>query len=145
MSTFHAQQPTEELPYRLLRLALIPGDRVLLHGRIEARFRQMLAAGLLEEVRKLFDRGDLTAELPAMRAVGYRQVWSYLCGQLEYEAMVKQAIIATRQYAKRQLTWLRGEHGLDCFTAGDPEILDRISRKIDEWLADNDQDNKLSM
>jgi len=145
MSTFHAQQPAEELPYRLLRLALIPGDRALLHGRIEARFRQMLAEGLVEEVRKLFDRGDLSAELPAMRAVGYRQVWRFLNGQLAYEAMVEQAIIATRQYAKRQLTWLRGEHGLECFSAEDPEILDRISRKIDKWLAENDQDNKLSM
>jgi len=105
----------------------------------------MLAEGLVEEVRKLFDRGDLSAELPAMRAVGYRQVWRFFNGQLAYEAMVEQAIIATRQYAKRQLTWLRGEHGLECFSAEDPEILDRISRKIDKWLAENDQDNKLSM
>ncbi|MGB5178719.1 MAG: tRNA (adenosine(37)-N6)-dimethylallyltransferase MiaA [Gammaproteobacteria bacterium] len=145
LSALHARQAAGELPYRLLRLALVPVDRTLLHGRIETRFRQMLAAGLLEEVRKLFDRGDLSAELPAMRAVGYRQVWQYLCGQLEYEPMVEQAMIATRQYAKRQLTWLRGEQGLDCFAAEDREVLGRLCRKIDDWFVENDQDNKTSM
>ena len=134
MSAFHAQQPAADLPYRLLKLALIPGDRALLHGRIEARFRQMLAEGLLEEVRKLFDRGDLSAELPAMRAVGYRQVWRFLSGQLEYEAMVEQAIIATRQYAKRQLTWLRGESDLDRFTAEDGRVLGQVCQRLDVWL-----------
>ena len=135
MSAFHHQQQAVELPYRLLKLALIPGDRSLLHDRIEARFMQMLAAGLLDEVRELFDRGDLSGELPAMRAVGYRQMWRFLCGQLEYDAMVEQAIIATRQYAKRQLTWLRGEPGLDCFAAEDSEVLTRICQRVDEWGA----------
>jgi tRNA dimethylallyltransferase len=132
MSAFHARQAVMELPYRLLKLALVPGDRSLLHDRIEARFQQMLAAGLLEEVRELFDRGDLSAELPAMRAVGYRQVWRYLSGQQEYEAMVEQAIIATRQYAKRQLTWLRGESGLECFAAEDRDVLTRICQRVDD-------------
>jgi len=145
MSAFHARQAAMELPYRLLKMALIPGDRSLLHDRIEARFRQMLAEGLLEEVRKLYERGDLSAELPAIRAVGYRQVWCYLSGQLEYQAMVEQAIIATRQYAKRQLTWLRGESGLECFTAGEGDVLGRICQRVDEWLAKSAQDNKISM
>lgn len=145
MSAFHAQQTAAELPYRLLKLALIPADRSLLHERIEARFRQMLADGLLEEVRNLFERGDLTAELPAMRAVGYRQVWQYLSGQLEYEAMVEQAIIATRQYAKRQLTWLRGESGLQRFVAEDRHVLERICQRLDAWLAESRRDNKISM
>ena len=136
MSAFHAQQTAADLPYRLLKLALIPADRSLLHDRIDARFRQMLVEGLVEEVRKLFDRGDLNAELPAMRAVGYRQVWRFLSGQLAYEAMVEQAIIATRQYAKRQLTWLRGEPGLDCFAAEDSEVQGRVCQRIDEWLAE---------
>jgi tRNA dimethylallyltransferase len=145
MSALHAQQAAAELPYRVLKLALIPEDRTLLHDRIEARFRQMLAEGLLEEVSKLFERGDLYAELPAMRAVGYRQVWRYLSGQLPYEAMIEQAIVATRQYAKRQLTWLRGESGLQSFVAEDSHVLEGLCRKIDEWLGINGRDNKISM
>lgn len=145
MSALHAQQTAADLPYRLLKLALIPADRALLHDRIETRFRQMLADGLLEEVGKLFERADLTAELPAMRAVGYRQVWRYLSGQLEYEAMLEQAIIATRQYAKRQLTWLRSESGLQRFVAEDSRVLQRICQRLDAWLAEGGQENKISM
>ena len=145
MSAFHAKQPSADLPYRLLKLALIPADRTLLHDRIAARFRLMLAEGLVDEVRKLFDRGDLSAELPAMRAVGYRQVGRYLSGQLEYEAMVDQAIIATRQYAKRQLTWLRGEPELDSFDADDSHVLDKVCRRLDVWLGKSGQDNKISL
>ena len=145
MSVLHAKQPVSDLPYRLLKLALIPGDRALLHERIAARFRQMLADGLSGEVRKLFDRSELSAELPAMRAVGYRQMWRYLSGQLEYDAMVDQAIIATRQYAKRQLTWLRSEPGLDSFSADDSCVLERVCRRLDPWLGKNGRDSKISM
>ena len=145
MSSFHAQHAAADLPYRLLKLALIPADRSLLHDRIEARFRQMLADGLVEEVRKLFARGDLIAELPAMRAVGYRQVWRYLSGELEYDAMVEQAIIATRQYAKRQLTWLRGEPDLDSFGVEDSRVLEQVCRRLDVWLQKTGQDNKISL
>jgi len=145
MSAFHAQQAPDEFPYRVLKLALIPENRALLHARIEVRFRQMLAAGLLGEVRKLRDRGDVSAELPAMRAVGYRQVWRYLSGQLTYEAMVEQAIVATRQYAKRQLTWLRGEAGLQRLAAEDHHLLEQVCLKLDDWLADFDRENKISM
>jgi len=134
MSALHAQQPGSDLPYRVLKLALIPGDRPLLHERIAARFQQMLADGLLGEVKILFDRRELSAELPAMRAVGYRQVWRYLSGQLEYEAMIEQAIIATRQYAKRQLTWLRGEPDLQVLAAEDSRVLDRVCQLLDGWL-----------
>jgi len=145
MSALHAQQAARDLPYRVLKLALIPGDRQLLHERITERFQQMLADGLLEEVKKLFGRSELSAELPAMRAVGYRQAWGYLSGQLAYEAMVEQAIIATRQYAKRQLTWLRGEPDLESFAAGDSHVLDRICQRLDQWLGENCRDSKLSL
>ena len=145
MSSFHAQHAAADLPYRLLKLALIPADRSLLHDRIEARFRQMLADGLVEEVRNLFARGDLIAELPAMRAVGYRQAWRYLSGELEYDAMVEQAIIATRQYAKRQLTWLRGEPDLDSFGAEDSRVLEQVCRRLDVWLGKTRQGNKISL
>jgi tRNA dimethylallyltransferase len=145
MSSFHAQHAAADLPYRLLKLALIPADRSLLHDRIEARFRQMLADGLVEEVRNLFARGDLIAELPAMRAVGYRQAWRYLSGELEYDAMVEQAIIATRQYAKRQLTWLRGEPDLESFGAEDSRVLEQVCRRLDVWLGKTRQGNKISL
>jgi tRNA dimethylallyltransferase len=88
-------------------VALIPGNRARLHGALEQRFDAMMEAGLLAEVRALFRRGDLRAELPAIRAVGYRQLWSHLEGSYSLEIAVQRAVAATRQLAKRQLTWLR--------------------------------------
>jgi tRNA dimethylallyltransferase len=95
------------LPYRVLQLALVPSDRAVLHRRIAERFDAMLAAGLLDELRGLRARNPLTADLPSMRAVGYRQAWAHLDGHLSAEALREQGIAATRQLAKRQLTWLR--------------------------------------
>jgi tRNA dimethylallyltransferase len=96
-----------ELPYRVLQLALIPSDRAVLHQRIAARFDAMLAEGLLDEVESLRRRYVLKPGLPAMRAVGYRQAWAYLDGDIDMKALREQGIAATRQLAKRQLTWLR--------------------------------------
>lgn len=93
--------------YDLRQLALLPRDRALLHERIAIRFRRMLDAGFVDEVRHLRERGDLHEDLPAIRAVGYRQVWQYLEGRLGYDEMVQAGVAATRQLAKRQLTWLR--------------------------------------
>jgi tRNA dimethylallyltransferase len=101
-------QPVQPFPYQPVLIGLIPSDRAVLHARIAARFQQMLELGLVEEVKALYARGDLNIDMPSMRAVGYRQVWQYLDGQLSYEEMVDKAIAATRQLAKRQLTWLRG-------------------------------------
>jgi tRNA dimethylallyltransferase len=95
--------------YRFLKIILAPNDRMVLHQRIERRFRFMLEAGFLDEVETLRARGDLTPDMPSMRAVGYRQAWQYLEGGLSSEEWVERAITATRQYAKRQLTWLRAE------------------------------------
>lgn len=92
-----------------LKLALLPPDRAELHARLAMRFRQMMAEGFLEEVLNLRQRGDLNPELPAIRAVGYRQLWSHLAGECELEVAVEAGIAATRQLAKRQLTWLRRE------------------------------------
>ena len=106
----------QRFPYNVLSLAIAPASRALLHRRIENRFHQMMAQGFVDEVRALYTRGDLTADLPAIRAVGYRQVWQYLNGNLDYDAMLGKGIVATRQLAKRQLTWLRswnGVHWLD--------------------------------
>jgi tRNA dimethylallyltransferase len=87
--------------------ALVPADRARLHAAVAQRFENMMAAGLLEEVRTLYARGDLTAENPAIRAVGYRQLWSYIEGACSLETAVERAVAATRQLAKRQMTWLR--------------------------------------
>jgi len=94
--------------YEVVQIAIAPRDRAVLHERIERRFRVMLERGFLEEVEGLYQRGDLHADLPAIRAVGYRQVWEYLDQQCSYNEMVERGIVATRQLAKRQLTWLRG-------------------------------------
>lgn len=100
-------QSQQVLPFSVLKLVLAPENRQGLHEKIALRFHAMLASGLIEEVETLFQRGDLTAQHSAMRAVGYRQVWQYLDGQLDYEEMVFKSIVATRQLAKRQFTWLR--------------------------------------
>jgi tRNA dimethylallyltransferase len=91
----------------VVEIAVSPEDRAVLHGRIEMRFEAMWAAGFLDEVRRLRQRSTLSAEHPAMRAVGYRQLWKFLSGQSALEDSKKQALAATRQLAKRQLTWLR--------------------------------------
>jgi len=94
-------------PLRTVNLSLEPSERAGLHARIEQRFDAMLEAGLVEEVRRLRARPDLSPELPSIRCVGYRQVWSYLAGEIHGAEMRGQAIAATRQLAKRQITWLR--------------------------------------
>ena len=108
MTALQQQAKATALPYPVIKLVLSPAREILLQ-RIEQRFDQMLAQGLMEEVTALFQRGDLTADHPAMRSVGYRQVWQYLSGELDFNQMRERAIIATRQLAKRQLTWLRAE------------------------------------
>ncbi len=95
--------------YRFLKIVLAPSQREVLHQRIAARFRTMLEQGFVDEVQRLRERGDLDPQLPALRAVGYRQAWMYLQGELSAEEWVERALVATRQYAKRQLTWLRAE------------------------------------
>ncbi|MEW8186739.1 MAG: tRNA dimethylallyltransferase, partial [Candidatus Thiodiazotropha endolucinida] len=103
-------------PYSVLKLVRAPLERSLLHARIERRFREMLAQGFEREVSALMRRGDLSPAMPSMRAVGYRQMLSYLLGESSREEMIERGIIATRQLAKRQFTWLRsckGCHWLD--------------------------------
>jgi tRNA dimethylallyltransferase len=101
-----------QLPYTVANLAIAPADRKVLHDRIAVRFRQMLDEGFVEEVVALRSRGDLHSNLPAIRAVGYRQVWDHLDGRLTWDEMRERGIIATRQLAKRQFTWLRSWQNL---------------------------------
>jgi tRNA dimethylallyltransferase len=102
-----AATPFTSAPYTFIKLAVVPPNRADLHARIEARFRAMLTQGLVEEVAGLQSRGDLHPDLPSMRTVGYRQIWEYLTGSINYSEMTARAVAATRQLAKRQFTWLR--------------------------------------
>jgi len=103
-------------PFTLHFMAICPEDRSKLHTEIDNRFRRMLIDGLVQEVEMLFAREDLSPDLPSIRSVGYRQVWQYLAGDLNYDGMVEKGIIATRQLAKRQMTWLRSWNDLHILT-----------------------------
>lgn len=120
--------------FRFLRLVLSPANREILHERIQRRFLLMLEQGLVEEVERLFRRGDLDETMPSIRAVGYRQVWSYLKTELNYREMVERGIIATRQFAKRQYTWLRREHAALHFDTEDDHLLQNILLEIKPLL-----------
>ena len=112
-------------------LSIQPVDRSVLHQRIERRFRQMLEDGLVGEVEALYARGDLGPELPSVRSVGYRQVWQYLSQEIGYDGMVERGIIATRQLAKRQITWLRSWPSLQNFDSDDKNLIDGVIRSIE--------------
>jgi len=125
------QPETVDLPCRLIEIALLHDDRAWLHERINARFAAMLEAGLVNELRNLRERYPLTRELPSMRCVGYRQAWRYLEGEISAAELFATGAAATRQLAKRQITWLRGWQGaitLDCRAL---ELLDRVSGLIE--------------
>ncbi len=111
------QQQSEPPPVRLARFALVPVSREALYARINTRFDAMLAAGLLDEVRALWARGNLDPDLPSLRAVGYRQLWNHLAGECSLEDAIAAAKQATRNLAKRQLTWLRADPGIAWVTA----------------------------
>lgn len=101
-------QKGEALPYDILQFAIAPEQREVLHRRIEQRFHKMIELGFQQEVEKLYRRPDLNENLPSIRCVGYRQMWEYLRGDYDHDEMVFRGICATRQLAKRQITWLRG-------------------------------------
>jgi tRNA dimethylallyltransferase len=130
------QQATQQdkCPYQLLKIALLPENRNWLHERLAQRFDIMLEHGLLAEVEKLFQREDLSCTLPAIRSVGYRQVWEYLEGKMDYNTMRNRAMVATRQLAKRQITWLRSETDLHIYSPERvdlPSIIFNVSAFID--------------
>ncbi len=139
LGDFWQKQPASPLPYRLLSLALMAPARQMLHERIAKRFRVMLAQGLVGEVEDLRSRYRLSAELPSMRCVGYRQVWEMLEGRLPPQELADRGIYATRQLAKRQLTWLRG---LGCgghlaveFDLAESATAAKIRQNIEQHLA----------
>jgi len=128
LSHWWAQDGEEggELPFRTVKIAVAPESREILHRRIAARFRAMLQQGLIEEVRRLWRREDLHLGLPALRSVGYRQVWLYLDGRYDFSAMNEKAVIATRQLAKRQFTWLRRERKIHWFDSDDRDLAAKV-------------------
>lgn len=117
---------SEPLPFDVLQFAIAPSDRAVLHQRIEKRFKIMLDMGFEKEVLALYTRKDLHPDLPSIRCVGYRQMWDYLAGEDDYDEVVFKGIAATRQLAKRQLTWLRGWQNITWLESGDEENLQRV-------------------
>lgn len=128
--THWQQQATHRCPYNIEQFAIAPQDRAVLHDRIAQRFDIMLEQGLVAEVEKLQQRGDLNEDMPSIRSVGYRQVWQYLNGELSYADMRDKGIIATRQLAKRQLTWLRGWSDLTWLDTFAKDNLTKITAKV---------------
>ena len=133
----HAEKAADQtpgsgvLPYTVRYLAVAPRERSVLHERIAERFSLMLQQGLISEVEALHARGDLDVSMPSIRAVGYRQVWDYLEGRLDYEQMRERGIIATRQLAKRQFTWLRGwNEPIEWLDSLDPKRFERALKVL---------------
>lgn len=125
----------ESLAYQIHQFAIMPRDRMLLHQRIEQRFHQMLASGFEQEVSALFARHDLNKDMPSMRCVGYRQIWSYLAGETNYNQMVFHGICATRQLAKRQITWLRSWQKVHWLDSDDfTKAINSVSKVISVYV-----------
>lgn len=116
LTELHKEAQLDALPYRLIKIALIP-EREWIRDLAEKRFEIMMEQGFLDEVKALYAREDLHADLPAIRCVGYRQAWQYLEGKLDADEMKERAVIATRQLAKRQMTWMRSEPNIIKFDA----------------------------
>jgi tRNA dimethylallyltransferase len=135
MTQLFAEQAATALPYHLLKLALVPSDRKVLHERIALRFEQMLDAGLIDEVKALRKKYPaLTADLPSMRCVGYRQAWQYLDGEFGLDELREKGIAATRQLAKRQLTWLRGMDDTVEFDCLDTAVNEKLFEYINQFI-----------
>jgi tRNA dimethylallyltransferase len=135
LSLWHAEQKQQALVNPLLSIALAPQERIILHQRIELRFEQMLEAGFLDEVANLYYRGDLSLDCPSMRSVGYRQIWQYMDGELSLSEAQKRAVIATRQLAKRQYTWLRSWPDILWFDPTAEKQLLSCKQTIDAFIA----------
>ncbi len=131
---FAAGQPAE-FPYRTLKIGLIPGERAALHKRIAARFEAMLADGIVEELRHLRDQYALSADMPSMRCVGYRQAWQFIEGEIDRTSLREKAVAATRQLAKRQLTWLRSMPDVETYDCLRPDLAESVGDRCAAFLA----------
>jgi tRNA dimethylallyltransferase len=117
-----------------LKLVLSPPTRSGLDARLAQRFDAMMERGLLAEVRALYERGDLDRSRPALRAVGYRQLWEHMAGECDLDTARRNAVHATRQLAKRQLTWLRAEPGAEWYDPFATDVVERLAKRLKEWL-----------
>jgi tRNA dimethylallyltransferase len=135
MADIYAAQEKTPLPYRRLSIALMPTDRAWLHERIALRFDLMLAQGLVEETRDLRARYALRADLPSMRCVGYRQTWEMLEGEIPPQELRDRGIFATRQFAKRQITWLNALPNLALFDCTQAALAETINRNVTRFLS----------
>lgn len=131
LSSLISAEHKEPFAYPIKKIILSPEDRSVLHDRVKRRFLDMLKTGFVDEVEALFRRGDLSLELPSMRLVGYRQVWRYLNGECSYEEMQDLAIIATRQLAKRQITWCRSEDNAEWHDPYKTGVFSEILKNLD--------------
>jgi tRNA dimethylallyltransferase len=134
LTDWHEHATPSNHDNRFIKLALIDTDRMRLHERINARLESMLDQGFVDEVRGLMQREGLSADSPSMRAVGYRQMWAYLAGEHDRPTAVQKALVATRQLAKRQMTWLRSETGLAVFDPLESGTFDAISAQVTKQL-----------
>ncbi len=130
LSSFFSNAERETIPYRKIKLIISPENRKTLHETIALRFHRMLEQGFVEEVERLFRRGDLNETMPAVRAVGYRQVWSFLKGDYDFDTMTEKGIVATRQLAKRQHTWLRKEKDALILSSGEDHLLEKVCHHV---------------
>ncbi|MBT7674148.1 MAG: tRNA (adenosine(37)-N6)-dimethylallyltransferase MiaA [Oceanospirillaceae bacterium] len=126
-----SKQKQQRLPYQVTSVGVWPAQRSVLHERIEQRFEIMLQQGFKHEVERLIERGDLHLDLPSMRCVGYRQMWQHLTGVYDYPTMQYKGIVATRQLAKRQLTWLRSWPDLNIFNSLDTKLTFKVLQLFD--------------
>jgi tRNA dimethylallyltransferase len=130
LTAWQQEQSNPLAEFNIFHLAIAPQDRSILHQRIAERFDAMLKQGFVAEVEKLFARGDLNCQTPAIRSVGYRQVWEYLLGHYSYDEMREKGIIATRQLAKRQLTWLRSWPDVMWFDSENTNLFSQVENFI---------------
>ncbi len=131
MTELWAEQEKQKLPYEVVSMAVMPQERSELHDRIEQRFQIMLDQGFEAEARALWERGDLDISMPSIRCVGYRQMWEYFAGNWDYETMQFKGIVATRQLAKRQVTWLRSWKNLHWLDTNDADIVSNALKLIE--------------
>ncbi|MEO9275816.1 tRNA (adenosine(37)-N6)-dimethylallyltransferase MiaA [Marinomonas sp. 5E14-1] len=134
MTQFWAEQEAASMPFEMINMAVMPKERSILHQRIEQRFDEMMAQGFLAEVEGFYCRGDLSIDMPSMRCVGYRQLWQHLDGMDSLDDAIFKGVVASRQLAKRQLTWLRGWEDLMIFDSLSKDLVSEALNYIESRI-----------
>ncbi|MFT2099364.1 tRNA (adenosine(37)-N6)-dimethylallyltransferase MiaA [Marinomonas sp. 2405UD66-6] len=134
MTQFWAEQEAASMPFEMINMAVMPKERSILHQRIEQRFDEMMEQGFLAEVERFYRRGDLSIDMPSMRCVGYRQLWQHLDGVDSLDDAIFKGVVASRQLAKRQLTWLRGWEDLMIFDSLSKDLVSEALNYIESRI-----------